>query len=105
RERSAERSKYCFPSIHVGRATEEVERGSPLQTTKSPSLPGSSDPTREAMLSCRAGLDVTKASASAGATPPYLTALAASKFSRRASSSESELKETSTPRSRMRGNA
>ena len=52
-----------------------VESGSPFQITKSPSLPASSEPTRSSMPSCFAGFDVTNASASAGGTPPYLTAL------------------------------
>src|SRR5262249_42928458 len=103
--RSAARSKYFRPSIQVSSATLVVESGSPLQTTKSPSLPTSSEPTRSAIPSWRAGFDVTKASASAGGTLPYLTAFAASMLSRRASSSESELNETVTPRSRISGNA
>ena len=65
-------------------------------------FPGSSEPVRASIRSCLAGFSVTKSSASISGTSPYLTAFAASRFSRRASSSESELNDTTTPRARMR---
>ena len=57
---------------------------------------------RASTFSCFAEFAVTNLSASSRGTPPYLTAFAASTFMRRASSSESELNETRTPRSRIR---
>jgi hypothetical protein len=62
-------------------------------------LPAVSEPTRSNTPSCCAGLRVTKHSASAGATPPYFTALPASLLSRRACSLLSLLNDTLTPAS------
>jgi len=100
--RSAARSKYLRPSIHVCSHTEYGDSGSPLQSAKSASFPGSSEPTYWSIFSDLAGFSVTIFNASSRGTPPYLMALAASVFSRRASSSSSELKPTFTPRSHIR---
>ena len=49
------------------------------QRTKSPSLPGSSEPTHGSMRSCFAGLSVTNLRASSSGVAPYFTALADSR--------------------------
>ena len=95
------RSNMHAPSIHVLSASEKLLSGSPLQITKSPSLPASRLPTRASMRSCFAGFSVTNFSASSGGQLPYFTALAASMFMRRAISSLSLLKLTTTPTSRI----
>ncbi len=71
--------------------------GCALKIAMSASFPTSMDPTRESMPSCQAGFSVTILRASASLTPPYFTALAASQYRRRASSSESEFIDTLTP--------
>ena len=73
------------------------ENGWALKIARSASLPGSIDPTRFSTPICQAGLMVIILSASSSLTPPYFIALAASQYSRRASSSESEFRETLTP--------
>ena len=65
--------------------------------TTSPSLPGSSEPTRLSIRSCFAGLIVTIAKASSSDMPPHFIVFAASVLRRRACSALSELIETSTP--------
>ena len=62
--RSSSRSKYLRPSIQVCSQRERRDSGRPLQTTKSASLPASSEPTQRSMRSCFAGLSVTNLSAS-----------------------------------------
>ena len=69
--RSAVRSKYLRPSIHVCSHTEYGDSGSPLQIAKSASFPTSSEPTYLSILSDLAGFSVTIFSASSRGTPPY----------------------------------
>src|SRR6266568_5109024 len=83
--------------MNVVSTREYVENGWPFQITRSASLPASIDPMRLSRRSWVAGLMVQSLSASSSDRPPYFIALAASKFSRRASSSESELTDVSTP--------
>ena len=74
------------------------ESGSPLQITKSPSLPGSSEPTRSSIAIARADPMVTVDSACSGVSP-VRNSLPASQFIRLAIWLLSECSEVTTPAS------
>ena len=60
------------------------------------------EPTRSSMPSWMAGFRVTSRNAASSSSPPHFMVLAASWFRWRISSPESELMETSTPRSAIK---
>ena len=98
---SCSSEKYSRPSTNVRSHRDIGLSGEPDHTARSASFPSVIEPTLSSIFSCFAGLIVTNASASLGSSPPYFTALPASAFIRRASSSESELKLTVIPASCM----